>query len=277
MDEHKCLGILMKPSCSIEQKAKELAEYFLWHRALGRNMGFPVSHSMSSAFNLLFEALPKGDKKTRSKLESTLEAIREYSEKVRAENSAKKNKIAKKLCSLLPGTPIRISHSGQLKTVTFLESKRTRFIFEDSDGLRFSIPSDAFMGIATGKKLKRVSENIRCKRELVRALVGHSSTQARKEILDSGIVMLDYLLDELKAAMRRIEKAPSGLSNGVFRNSLGSIKKVNPLDGALVKRIPALIAELAKKNGINRVKKLVEQFSNADVKDLVNKAITKAK
>jgi hypothetical protein len=89
--------------------------------------------------------------------------------------------------------------------------------------------------------------------------------------------MLDCLLGELKAAMRRIEDAPSGLSSGVFRNSLGVIKKVNPRDEALVKRIPALVAELAKKNGINRVKKLVEQCSNAEVKELVNRAITKTK
>jgi hypothetical protein len=277
MDEYKCLRILMNPSCPIERKAEELAEYLLWYKALGRNTGVPVSHSMSLAFRLLFESLPKGDKKAKSKLRSTLEAIQEYSEQIRAEKSAKKTEIAKELCTLLPGTPIRISYSGQLKTVTFLEFKRTRFIFEDSDGLRFSIPADAFMGIAAGKKLKRVSENVRYKRELVRALVGHSSAQARKEILNSGIVMLDCLLGELKAAMRRIEDASSGLSSGVFRNSLGVIKKVNPRDEALVKRIPALVAELAKKNGINRVKKLVEQCSNAEVKELVNEAITKAK
>jgi hypothetical protein len=277
MNEHKCLDILMNPSCSIEQKAEELAAYIHWYKAVGRNMGFGVRYSMPLAFRLLFEALPKGNEKAQSELRSTLDAIRKHSEQVKSKRSDKKKEMAKELRSIPPGTPIKICERGKVKAVTLLEVKRTRFIFEDSDGRRFSISVGAFRGKAEGKKIKRLPEEIREKRELIRALAGRSSARARAEILKSGIGILNCLLDELKAAMQRIDEAPSGLSNGVFRNSLGVVKKVNPYDEALVKQIPKVVSVLAEKNGIERIQKEIEQYPDTDVKKCVIKAITEMK
>ena len=277
MRETQCLKVLMDPSYPIEQKTEELAEYIRWSKAVGKTMGLGVCYSVPSALRQLYEALPEEDGKAQSELEQTLDAIHEYSKHMKAKKSAKKKKLAEGLRSLAPRTPVKIRDRNWIRTVTFLELKRTRFIFEDTDGRRFSTSIEAFVGVADSKDLKLLPEDVRQKRNLVGALVGRSSAHARTEILNSGIEIFEYLLDELNAAIRRIEEAPSGLSGGVFRNSLGIIKKVNPLDKALVKRIPEVVGELAERIGTEKVQKELERYPDTEAKEYLMKTIMKPK
>ena len=63
--------------------------------------------------------------------------------------------LAAELRSLARGTPVRIRMASGLKTVTFLEMKRTRFTFEDSDGLCYSVRAEAFVEVSEGGIPKR--------------------------------------------------------------------------------------------------------------------------
>lgn len=86
--------------------------------------------------------------------------------------------------------------------------------------------------------------------------------------------MVDMLLDELAAAMSGIEHAPVGLSRGVLGSALGPVKKVNPYDQALVKKIPAAISELARQTDRACVFQKVRDYPDKEVVQQVMDALS---
>ncbi|MBN2270503.1 MAG: ankyrin repeat domain-containing protein [Sedimentisphaerales bacterium] len=104
------------------------------------------------------------------------------------------------------GTPIRIRTSTGPRIVTFLEMKRTRLIFEDSDGVCYSIRAEAFLGIAEGDIPKRF-QNPRatrllhqtCERgdlaEIQRLISDGADINARSHENDGGRVPLEDAIE----------------------------------------------------------------------------------
>ena len=73
--------------------------------------------------------------------------------------------------------------------------------------------------------------------------------------------------------MNRIKPAPVGLSRGVFAQALGPVKKINPRDQSLVKRIPGIIAEIASNVGKEKVCAIISKCPNEQVRECCMRAI----
>ena len=114
-------------------------------------------------------------------------------------------------------------------------------------------------------------------RDLVREMGGRRSQQAKGEIVKHGAGILKILLDELAAALDRIENAPRGISAGVLGPALGPVKKVNPRDEAIVKRIPKVVGEIAKKTGTEKVRRRIKKYPNAEVRKRCASVLDKLK
>lgn len=274
MRTEECIKTLLDASVSIEEKLEWLEAYIDWHESLGRNMGIGVVAGRSSGIMELLGALPKEEKDAEQKLRNTLAEIKKYRTQIKQERDAKVKALAARLHSLNPGDAIVISNQSREDLVRFLEMKRTRFICEYPDGRRCSVPVQLFLRVHKGEAPSQLSDEEARKRELVRTLAGRYFEGAREEILKENGEMLPALLAELAAAMQRIENAPVGLSGGVLSGALGPIKKINPRDQALTKRIPSIITEIAVRIGKEKVVKLVEEYRNAAVQACCKKALS---
>jgi serine/threonine protein kinase len=155
------------------------------------------------------------------------------------------------------------------RRVALLDVKRTRLVCEYPDGRRHTVPIGAFVRAAKAEQVTRLPDDVRERRDLIRALVGKSSAWARQEILSAGVAIVPHALDELAAALERIRNAPVGPSRGVFAAYLGQIRKVSPADKALVKRIPEVIREMARRVGESAVRELVERHESASARKRV--------
>ena len=273
MNAEKCLDYLITPSNPIEDKAEYLSEYIQWHETLSRRMGTSVKNGRNAAMNQLNNQIDQHESYTNDQLEDVLKKILKHNQKIKQEHNANTKKITKKIKSLKPKTPIVIKNGNKEEVVLLIEMKRTRFICEFSDGRRCSAPVQVFIKEHEGKAPKMLSEEESEQRDIVRALAGGEFEQIRLWIIGMGIEIIPVLLKELEAALERIENAPVGLSNGLYRSSLGLLKRVNPRDQALTKRIPPIIADIAQKNGIEEVIKMIERYPNTAVRERCNKII----
>jgi len=76
------------------------------------------------------------------------------------------------------------------------------------------------------------------------------------------------MLDALAAAMQTIKDAPVGFSSSVLGASLGPIKRVNPRDQALVKRIQKLVATIAAQpSAAGAVRSMIANHPDESVKN----------
>ncbi len=274
MDEKDCLNTLLDDSSRIEEKAEALAEFIRAHEALARNMHISVVHGRSRAFQALYEALSKDDEQARSKLDGVFESVAEYYRRREEERRGRAKDLARALRQLQAGTAIVVEHHGRKETVALVQMNRTRFIFEYPDGRRFSAPVEAFVEAAEGEKVELLTDAERENRELARALAGRYSAQARAEILDRGAAMLDALLDELAATMKRINDAPVGLSRGVLGSTVGPVKSISPHDQALVKQITAVVCELTRRTPADRVVRKARNYPNHEVSQQILDALS---
>lgn len=274
MQPQECVKILLDSSCSIDVKYERLSEYISWHEALGRNMRIGARLGRETAILELFKALPKKDRSAAQNLRNVLDEIVMYQKKLKEEYGAEAKDKAEKLRSLSPGTAIVIRRESKEDTVRFIELKRTRLICEYPDGRQYSVPTQLFIREHKGKAPKRLTEKESQQRELIRTLSGRQFKQTTEYILENSHEFLPILLDELESAIERVDDAPVGFSSGTLRHTMGLVKKVNPKDEALIKRIPLAVAGIAEKIGKGKVLKQIKKHSSTKVQNYCIKALS---
>jgi len=269
MRPEKCVETLLDASNTVEKKATALDSYLRWHESIGRNMRVGVYACRAAAARELSKAAQDGGAEdVEKRVRASLNEIAQYKDKRKAErNAGVKARIAE-LRRLPSGTAIVINNEGNEDVVNLVEVKRTRFICEYEDGRLFNVPAELFIRIHEGTPPIRLTVVERENRELVRALSGRHNSVAREQILTHGSSIVPALLDELEAALTRIENAPVGLSQGALRNAIGPVKKINPRDQALVKRIPVVVKEITTQVGTSAVEKLLDEHRNSEVRRL---------
>ena len=265
--EKECLDILMDSSSSIEEKTSVLGEFIKRWELIGSRTVLGVRGGRSFACDTLFEALPKNNEKAKQQLGNVIHKIIEYNKQRKKRHDAKARDLSRELQSLNDGAIIIIRNGNRKDCVRLIEVKRLRFICEYPDGRQYSVPVENFVGVSKKSAFEPLPDRIRQLRDLVRNLVGRRSNQAKAEIVKYGVEILNILLDELAATFERIENAPCGISGGVLGAALGPVKKVNPRDEALVKRIPEVIAEIAQKTGTQKVQRRIKSYPNAAVRE----------
>lgn len=277
MEAQECIRILLSSQYSVKEKAESFGQYIQWHEALTRNMKLKVREGRKYAFRRLFESLRNEDQNAEEKLKSTIKEIGEYWDKEEETLKTDSEVYITKLRSLSPGTPIVIRNENREDIVRFIEMRKTRFICEYQDGRRYSVSARLFVKLHKGETSKPLSEEESQQRDLVRVLGGGGFESAKEEILEKGIELLPVLLDELAASINRVENAPAGITKGVLGSFLGPVKKVNPHDMALIKRVPEIIAEIATRVGENELRRRIEEYPNAKVRDLCYETLSKGK
>jgi len=264
MNEQECLTKLIDSSSPVEDKVEMLAEYFRVSEAVAPNNG-GQDVGREVARGLTKRAAEQGGDNPAT-LEAALQAVFDHCKQTQA-NHAKQ--VALRLRSLTVGTPVTIREGNCKRVVFFLEMKRTRFIVEFPDGRRFSVPVDAFAGVVEGETVRRLSDDVRKQRELVRALVGRSPSTAEAAILREGPEVVSALLDELAATNARIAGEPVGVSDGAPSSVSGPVGQVNVSDLALAHRIVAVIREIAAVVGGDLVRERVEQHPNEAIREQI--------
>jgi len=116
------------------------------------------------------------------------------------------------------------------------------------------------MGMVKGESPEQVAHRV-----FIRSLIGKKRSQAWNLIVREGVKIVPALLDELNAALFRIENAPVGFSNGKYGPALGLVKKINPRDRALTKRIPEVMAAIVIDN--EKARELVERHPVDSVRE----------
>jgi len=150
MTEQECLGVLLDSSCPIARKADTLRRYCKdFDGSVGGNGSEPVG---LRAIRSLEQHVPQD---ARNAFHCILYKTLRHRLRRNPGERSQMAEQADRLRSLARGTPVRIRVRGRLKTVTFLEMRRTRFVFEESDGVRYSIPAGAFVEVAEGEIPKR--------------------------------------------------------------------------------------------------------------------------
>lgn len=273
MDARSCAEALLDAQRPLDDKAQMLSGYLQWHATIGSRMGVGARFGREVALQELVKALPGTAANEREHLKAMLHDINEHCRGQRVSAQKQAGAIRKQLQALAPGTPILVKDAHFRTPVAFVEVRRTRFVFEDADGRRFEASVNAIDRIVEGAPLSLMSDDQREKRELVRALAGGSFPEAREQILADGIASLDALIAELEAAFRRVEQAPVGMSKGLFASSLGPCRLISPLDQALIRRIPGVIAELAQQAGLAEVRQRLLASKNDKVFGTVEAAL----
>ena len=267
-----CIKTLMDKAQPLEVKWETITEFLRIHSLVARRMGVPVTIGRITAWRTLFEGLSEQDS---AALRQELDKVNEYSKTKRSARNQHAQELAAQLRAMTPGTAIVVRLRNQKLVVAFVSVQRTRFLYETDDGRQFSAPVQAFLEKASKKAVKLMPTEIREQREFVRALASRHRNAAYAEIRKNPGAYVAPLLDELAAALRRIDNAPIGISRGFFGASLGPCKIVNPADSSLVHQIPAMVAELADVLGIANMRRRVRVFPDAKVRDLMNKAMEK--
>jgi hypothetical protein len=273
--EKKCLDVLLDSSVTLEEKAAHFSDFLAFYEAVGRNTGLGVRSGRVFAYEQLVKALPQADSEARSQLDDVVAEICEHLKKEKRQSDREARALARELRSLKEGTPILILNEDREDLVRLVEVKLTRFVCEYPDGRRYSVPMRNFIRVSSVTAFDTLPEDVRGERELVRALAGSHFEHARDRIVKQGAGVLAILLDELAAALVRIKEAPVGLSGGAFGASLGPVKKVNPRDQALAKRIPKVVAEIAGKTGVEGIKRRIQEHPDAAVRGLCMVALGK--
>ena len=269
MNARSCSQALLDTHRPLAYKARVLSDYLQWHSTFGSRMGVGARMGRAIALNDLFNALPGTGSDEHQRLKAVLDEIHKYGIGQRASAKKQASALRTQLQSLAPGTPIHVKAPRFRSPVAFLEVRRTRFVFEDSDGRRFEASVHAFDRIAEDGQASVMPDDERERRELVRALAGGSFPEVRAQILADGMETLDALLTELDAAFRRVENAPVGMSKGLLTSSLGPGRLVSPRDQALLTRIPRVISELAKQVGVAKVRRRLRSSKNIEVIEAV--------
>lgn len=262
---------LLDPHRPVDEKATLLREHLDWKTVVARGTGIRARHARALAMEALFEAAAEHAGGPQA-LTQVLQEIERFCAARAKKRQQDVKAIGAQLRQLKPGTAIRMCSNGQESTMVFLGMKRTRFVCEDADGQRFSVPADAFAGVVD-EPIQRLSEKQRQQREVVRALAGRSYAAARHQILAGGAQLITACLEELAAALKRIETAPRGISRGIYAESLGVVKKVNPRDLALKDRIPKVLIELAQAGHEKAVVERVRAHADPRVRERVLAAI----
>lgn len=277
MNANDCLKHLVMPDSMVAEKTDVLEEYLSFKVAVGRSVGIPKHWAIKLAVDELFQALPDGDNETKSRLMAVLDDVQSYQLKIRDRNDEDSKKKVAVLQSLEPGTPIIIQKGNREEVVFFLELKRTRFICESPDGRKLDVPAGLFGRVHEGKAPARKAGEEVLNGELVRALAGRNYAVARQTILAGGLKYIPALLSELGFALQRIKNAPVGFSQGVFRNCLGPVKKVSPVDEALVKRIPQLVKEFSEGCDAPGVQKMIDAYPDDQVRLICQEGLASRK
>ena len=275
MNPQECVEILTDQSRRIEEKSAAIADYLQWQSMAAGLMRLPARLGRAAALRYLFDALPKDDPAAHVALKAALEQLKVHAEQRDLARQAETRDLAAQLRSISPGSAIIVREGNRAFVAAFGGLQRTRFIYEFADGLRFSAPVKAFGGIAEGEVVECLPEEMRQRRELVRALAGRGCTQASAQILSHATDLLVPLLDELVAALQRLFGAPGGLSTGAYRDMPGSIRRIRAEDEALVQRIPPMVAELVGSLGLDQVREQVARLRDTRAAELVNKALAK--
>ena len=272
MEPKECVEILFDSQYTIEEKAKTLSEYFEWSIGIARSVKLGKTTGISAAVHNLREALPEGDKGAFQRLDDVLLRIGEHWAKEKQAHKVELKNKMKELRGISSGTCIVIINENREELVYLVETKRTRFVAEYPDGRRYSVSPELFLGVHKGEPPKRLSEDERTKRDIIRGLAGSHYSFVKGGILEKSNEMLPVLLDELKSAIERVENAPAGLSKGTLGSSLGIIKKINPQDEVLIKRIPQVITEIGERMGKESVQRIVDKYPDPKVRDYCSEA-----
>ncbi|MCY3019551.1 MAG: hypothetical protein NTW87_11055 [Planctomycetota bacterium] len=267
MNTKDCLGTLLNPALTIEQKANYLLDYLDWHACLGGAGAF----GKKVALKALFDALPSRQEKEN--FGRLLAAITRHVEQQREARKAETRTCATRLRDISPGTWIVVKNGTREETVCLLEVRRTRFICEYTNGRRMSAPCQLFVRVHDGQAPARTPDTERQQRELVWALAGVDPMGATEDIFEQGPALLAILLEELRAAIDRVDNAPVAMNRGINRCSIPFGKKVNPKDVALVKRIPQVVALIAAHYGSQQVRKQIVECPSQKVRELCQAAM----
>ncbi|MGD0088304.1 MAG: hypothetical protein ABSE73_00095 [Planctomycetota bacterium] len=240
MDTTTCLATLFDQALSIEQKARYLIDYLDWHARLGGAGSF----GKEVAVRALFDSLPS--RKEKQQLAAVLAEFNKHCDQQRHAQRAQARASIARLNDVPVGTWIVVKNGSREDVVCLIEVRRTRFICEFPDGRRATAPTQVFVRVHDGAPPVRLPNKERQQRELVRGLAGKDPMGATEDIFEQGPEILAILLEELGAAMDRVDKAPVGMNRGVNRDSVPFGKKVNQIDRTLVKRIPKVVALMAR-------------------------------
>lgn len=268
MRAKQCLDVLLDSEQPIEKKAKCLCGFITWHDALSRNMHMSAEIGRSMAMAELRECLPQDDSAARAELDTAIREVAAFQQDRARQRSARATANATRLYALRPGTAIVIQNESRQDVVRLVEMKRTRLMGEYPDGQRFSIPVSHFIRVHEGSPPSWLSEEQRQQRDLVRALAGPQFMFVTRGILASPENLVPAMLDELAAASDRIRNAPIGMSGGVLFAGL-KVRKVDPSDHRLVKRISQIARECLRIGEPANRRTLMENHSSHDVRDLL--------
>lgn len=271
MEASDCLARLFNHSLSIPEKAEWLMEYLDWHACIGRSVGCGVKLGRQAGLQALYDALPH--RESKEELARVVSEIAQHCAHERQAQQATAKDDAKKLMAIHPGTAIVIKNGNKEDVVRLVEVRRTRFICEFPDGRHCSAPAQLFVKVHEGVSPKQLSDDERRQREMVRALAGSNHDVVMQEIVGAGVGIVRILLDELAAAIDRVENAPVGMNRGLLRNSIPVFKKVNPRDAALSKRIPPVIAAIAGRFKSDAVREQINACRHEKAKELCGTAL----
>lgn len=270
IDERGCASQLLDDTPSIETKASLLSDYLQWHALFGQRMGLGRGGGRSLALERLVSAAPP---EHRADLIEVLNAISKHNQEAEARSKERNRHVAAELRTLKPGTTIEVRDGNRETTAVFIQMRRSRFVFEYSDGRRFAAPVQCFLRVAGSKRFERLSDSERARRDLVRALGPGKYEVVKSGILRLGAPAIPSLLDELEAARLRVENAPVGISKGAFAAMLGPARQVNPHDQSLIKRIPRVVVEIAERIGKRSVIRQVRKHASKWVRQKVLSAL----
>lgn len=253
MDPKEIVNKLLDDSISVSTKAEILGEYVRWFERLYRS----VRSGKRAALNALFVAVQQNSVQDgKEMLKSVLLEVCDHNRRQKREDDLNVRKKANEMRDLSPNTPIVIKDRGGEKVVRLSEVKRTRFVCEFDDGLEYSVPVSFFVRVHDGEMAPRPASKDVERRALIRELAGKHHAAASDVLISNGIVVIHSLLDEFAAADERVKNAPVGLHDGLM--NLGMVKKINPRDQALTKRIPPIISEIAARGNDEAVMKMVQ-------------------
>lgn len=173
---------------------------------------------------------------------------------------------ATELRSLARGTPIRIRMPIGSKVVTFLEMKRTRFIFEDAEGEWYAAHAGAFIEIAQGDIPKRF-RNPRATQLLHQACEENSLSEIRRLISEGADI--DARSHESHGARVPLEDAIQYGQIEAIKLLLEQGAKVNVCDRR--GRTPLRLAAIMGNEGI--VQELLDKGADMNARDRYGTAL----
>ena len=274
--EQECLEQLLSSSLTIAEKSELLVGLVSYWELVGTKVGLTVLEGRAFCYDQLIKELPKADKISMQQLKDVLNEIYEHAAKKKQQRTEKQKELAETLSSVKKGSVLRIRNQNREDIVRLIEVKRSRFICEYPDGRRYSFPVESFVAV-TDTPIIFLSEQERQLREVIRMLASSHSKDVCNAIVKRGTTMLKVVLDEFGDVLDRIKNAPTGISHGVFGAALGPVKKVNPRDETLAKRIPEIIVEIAKTTGVTKVRREIEEYPNIEVRRLCVAVLDKLK